>query len=46
MTEVVKGRVIMQFCFAMGIQGSVRHLSGERDYSERRKEVNANGLPP
>jgi len=36
MTGVVKGGVIMQFCFAMGIQGSVRHLSGNRNYSERK----------
>jgi len=40
MTGVMKG--IMQSCFAMGIKGSVRHLSGNRDYSERRKKVIAN----
>ena len=42
MTGVVKRKVIMQSCFAMEIQGLVRHLSGNRpgDYSERwRKSV-------
>ena len=37
MTGAAKRKVIMQSCFAMGIQGSVRHLSGNRpgEYSER-----------
>jgi len=38
MTGVVKAKVIRQSCLVMEAQGSVRHLSGNDNYSPRREE--------
>jgi len=38
MTGVVKVGGIRQYCFAMEVQGSGKHLSGNGNYPRRREE--------